>query len=676
MAAIGGVTTSLDINRLVERAMSVERKPLIKLEKKKDTLTQAKVDWTSLSSALLSLKTKLRALRTQAGFHAKIISSSDSDTVAATANVDAPVTSYTLSSITLATAAQKTGSVLSLTGGTYTTLASTAEVYTGTSLVGTPSAWSASSLVTPTTGGVYTGIDNDTWMFTVDAAGGTIGTTAGLQITVTDQKGTAIATLNIGSTYTPGTALGIADGVTVSFDAGSVAAGEYFTVTAQSANVDPNNAFNGTGNDQPNLDSAVTAGNFTINNAIIQVAAGDTVYDILTKINSSSAGVTATYDSSTDRVTLTQKVKGNKNITLGSDSSGFLTAMKLSGASPVQGSDAEWDKTINTVSAFSGINNGYFTINDITFSVDTANESLQDILNKINNSKAGVSAFYDENLDKVLITAKETGKNITFGNDTSDFLAAVLPDLSPAAFSPAAVTVNGTALTPDGNTFTINDTTFTLHSNLATGSVAVQVSRDIDTATSRVQAFVDQYNAVIDLVNKKLGKNQSLEGSFTLESIKRGLRDYAVDEVSNPGQYASLYDIGISRDYSAGGKLSIDSSKLQSRLDADPESVANLFGYDSNNDGLRDDGGLAVIMETKFLSPLTNVATGDIAGRKEYIDTQLDRVSDKVLSMEKKLARRENQLRNNYLQLQDMLIAVQRMQQWTNTQLSSMSRLY
>ncbi len=85
------------------------------------------------------------------------------------------------------------------------------------------------------------------------------------------------------------------------------------------------------GNDA-NLLAPVTSGTFTINGVKISVdAAGDNVASILAKINASSAGVTASYNAATNRISLANNATGPQSIVLGAsgDSSNFLSAVGL-----------------------------------------------------------------------------------------------------------------------------------------------------------------------------------------------------------------------------------------------------------------------------------------------------------------------------------------------------------
>jgi flagellar hook-associated protein 2 len=84
--------------------------------------------------------------------------------------------------------------------------------------------------------------------------------------------------------------------------------------------------------------TAVTSGSFTINGVVITVdAATENVAGILSKINSSTAGVVAAYDMTSGSFSLTNKGTGPQSIVVGSstDTSNFLNATHLvSGTGP------------------------------------------------------------------------------------------------------------------------------------------------------------------------------------------------------------------------------------------------------------------------------------------------------------------------------------------------------
>lgn len=82
---------------------------------------------------------------------------------------------------------------------------------------------------TASVSGVYSGQSNDTYTFTA-LGSGTIGTTSGLQVEVKNSGGTVVATLDVGSTYTAGNTLNVANGVTLSLSSGTITTGDTFSL--------------------------------------------------------------------------------------------------------------------------------------------------------------------------------------------------------------------------------------------------------------------------------------------------------------------------------------------------------------------------------------------------------------------------------------------------------------
>ena len=68
---------------------------------------------------------------------------------------------------------------------------------------------------TASVSGIYSGQSNDVYTF-MALGSGTIGTTSGLQVEVKNSSGTVVATLDVGSTYTAGNTLNVANGVSLS----------------------------------------------------------------------------------------------------------------------------------------------------------------------------------------------------------------------------------------------------------------------------------------------------------------------------------------------------------------------------------------------------------------------------------------------------------------------------
>lgn len=82
---------------------------------------------------------------------------------------------------------------------------------------------------TASVSGIYSGLSNDVYTFTALGTG-TIGTTPGLQVEVRDSGGSLVATLDVGSTYTAGNTLEVANGVSLSLSGGTISIGNNFSL--------------------------------------------------------------------------------------------------------------------------------------------------------------------------------------------------------------------------------------------------------------------------------------------------------------------------------------------------------------------------------------------------------------------------------------------------------------
>ena len=88
---------------------------------------------------------------------------------------------------------------------------------------------------TVTSSGTYTGTSNDTFTFSVTNAG-TVGTDDGIQLTYANSSGTRTGTITVNHVDV-GTPLDVVDGVKVQFDAGSLVAGDKFSLNVYTPSI-------------------------------------------------------------------------------------------------------------------------------------------------------------------------------------------------------------------------------------------------------------------------------------------------------------------------------------------------------------------------------------------------------------------------------------------------------
>lgn len=295
--------------------------------------------------------------------------------------------------------------------------------------------WTSTSTAAPLIGGVYTGT-SQTWSFRARPTGPGVSAIVGTDpftLEMIDGGGTVRQTLTLNNSYTPGTALSLSNGLTVSLGAGQIRRNDTFSVATSAtvgSAVDPTKRFNGTGNAAPGFEDGVTVGDgaLSINGTSIDVFASDTLNGVLSRITASSAGVTATFDAAAERVVLTQKSLGaTPTIALGADSSGLLAAVRLQGAAVTPGTNGGFPEPMGLNSRFSGVSAGTLSINGVGIAFDPAVDSLEQLLGRINGSGAGVTASFTG--DRVRIANGSPEGPLTL----SDGGAGLLPALGLVA---------------------------------------------------------------------------------------------------------------------------------------------------------------------------------------------------------------------------------------------------
>lgn len=377
-----------------------------------------------------------------------------------------------------------------------------------------------------------------------------------------------------------------------------------------------------------------TNGFFTINGIVINI--GDvnstTINDVLGKINSSGAGVTAYFDTANTRFYLKNNTSGAQGISLGGngDTSNFLFIAGLTqdrGGVTIQG-QAKGKVDIDIPMAQSGysqtVSSGVFTINGVRITIDAGVDNLKQVMDKINNSGAGVKASYDPTADRLTLTQvlndDVTATRISLGDpaDTSNFLEAS----NLTANSKVVANVGSLRLT---SAFSVNGINYVRNSNEVSdvidkvalnlngqtnGPVSLSVEQDSERISSAILDFIVEWNTTMETINAKPLSREERKGikeltdeaaqSMTVSDIDAYinnrqalmLRDFAANDiavkqmnrrmqnlvmgvVNNSGKFGSLGNIGLS------------TSEVGAGVEAASVSQSRLLGPTSNREELK-----------------------------------------------------------------------------------------
>ncbi len=353
-----GVSSGIDYNAIIQKYTAET------LAQEKPTIAQVN-NLNAQNTAVLKIKTLIGSVQDS------LIALSDP----ATFNAFKASVANTASGSPAATATQIPGQTP--IAGTYTINAQTTA--TATVLTNNPAAnagllvamplAAAGTAITPTNGTASSGI------FTVNGQQVKYDVTSQTIATIVANINTALALSGGTATYNNVTGKVTLTGVTtlgsggdsgnleqvLKLDTAQIVAG---TVTSSSSipGINQSSAFSQ--NNNAGFATAVTAGTFTINGVSFTVNPATTALsDLITQINASSAGVTASYNAQTSSIQLTSKTAGPQAILLGAtaDTSNFLTAAGLKTGTTTAGTQASLTYTDS-----SGPHTVYSSTNDFT----------------------------------------------------------------------------------------------------------------------------------------------------------------------------------------------------------------------------------------------------------------------------------------------------------------------
>jgi len=326
------------------------------------------------------------------------------------------------------------------------------------------------------------------------------------------------------------------------------------------------------------LNSAGVARLFDLNDTTIE-----TVGDLVDKINSeASLQVEATINDAGDGISLVDKSSGSGSLTV-SEGGNTNTAAQLG----ILGSSEKVD--------IDGIPRNVITGSQVTTVDIESGDTLQTVIDKINNLDLGISASSlntgsGSNPVRLSLVSTISGSQgriqidssassfgfeeivkardakLLFGS-TSNASAGILTSSSSNSFREVL----------DGVSLTINEATTT--------SVNVKVEASDAPLVAAAEDFVKQYNALRDKLEEHTFFNEAdnstgvLFGSNEALRVDSELSSLITSRIPGLGKFQSLEQLGFN--FSDTGKLSLDKAKLQAAFQASPDDVEQFFLHET-----------------------------------------------------------------------------------------------
>ncbi|EKS4342921.1 flagellar filament capping protein FliD [Clostridium botulinum] len=365
----------------------------------------------------------------------------------------------------------------------------------------------------------------------------------------------------------------------------------------------------------------------------VKLAAGtiNSVDELKTKLNDAftTAGL---------NTTLTATVKDEKIVlSSNSDKQVIVTGESGKSATSLLGLPDRYEMNTSLSEKMSNIVGGEvkFTINGVDFNYDfrdtgaDKDKTITQILNDISD-KAKVDISYSEINKKFTIRSKAEGasEKIVASDASGDFLKTLFGKSTIDEVGKDATfditTPNGTStITKPTNNFTIDGVNYNIAGAKPGEEISFSLSGDTEDSFNKIKGFIEDYNKLVDELQKKLSEKKYRKFEPLTEEQKKDMKDSDIklweekaqsgilrndSDIQNmlsslrrtffdsvEGAGLSLKDVGLttSSDYTQGGKIVFDmnidkdgnngEARLKKLLKEDPDKVFKIFSKQSDS---------------------------------------------------------------------------------------------
>ncbi|MGA6100038.1 flagellar filament capping protein FliD [Stutzerimonas marianensis] len=291
--------------------------------------------------------------------------------------------------------------------------------------------------------------------------------------------------------------------------------------------------------------------------------------------------------------------------------------------------------------------NGTLTLNAQAFDLSSY-ATLDEAAKAINDAALGAQATLVRSNGAVslVITSDESGAANGFTLDLAGNAAATTTTLSTAQDAlirlGGSYGTGGIELTSASNTFDnvidgVSMTVSKVHTAADT-PLTVTVGQDKAGTKANVQSFIDAFNALMTSFDTLTasGSDSAARGALAGDSSVRSIEGRLNNLLRTDFGGKSLIDFGISADRS--GKLTLDSTRFEAAVTADPEGFEALF---SGKDKLLDS-------MDKTVAAYTSSVNGMLKNRMDTLDMSLRRIDEQFENLQQQYDTHYNRYLRQY----------------------------
>ncbi|MDO7834069.1 flagellar filament capping protein FliD [Sphingobium sp. HBC34] len=318
-----------------------------------------------------------------------------------------------------------------------------------------------------------------------------------------------------------------------------------------------------------------------------------------------------------------------------------------------------------------------------TVTIDSTNNSYAGLAAAVNASGSGVTARVVTDAQGTRLVFKgETGADNDFSlSATADNGGSALAGLSWSTASAgtmtstsdprnAQITLDGVAYEYAGNSIDDAIPYLRIDLNKASPGTTVNLSMTQPTAglSDLLKEFVDAYNTLMKALNTATatGSDSSsagvLNGVSGVRDMKRQLATLTSTELGSTGAYRTLADIGVTTN--RDGTLSLDTDRLASAMEADPEGITNMVNPKTST---TTSPGLSKLMDS--VRDSIEKDDGPIKTAQKLYDAQAEEFTRQLEKLDDQMTNYEQHLTSVYAAMETRLSALKATQSYLEQQI-------
>ena len=486
-----------------------------------------------------------------------------------------------------------------------------------------------------------------------------VDSTTGGSLVITDTSGTSAADLGIATA-------GDTDG---RIDSGNL----QHQWIGRGTRLDSLNAGQGLGTGTIRLtDSSGASADLSVTKSI------KTVGDLIAAINSRNVSIVASLNDTGDGIILTDTAGGANAMKIEDDDGQVAKKLNIAGEADFEPGDPQTNNVIN----------GSYE-REVEFG---ANDTLQDIANKVSAAGIGVDASVIRDGSgptphRLVFTSETSGRVGRVTIDTNGFdlgLSTLTRGEDAVVFFGSANPADALLLTSSSNTLDGAVTGVTIDLNTTTAEpVELVVARDVAKIEETMNAFVEAYNTVLGRLefhtryNSETRERGALFGDVTSNNVRTSLfRTLQSQPIGVQGDFNFLVQVGLTS--GDGGRIEFDRERFRAAYEQDPEGVKDLIAgfVQSPNQEQEIQPGVFVrqtgdtfttlgVMEQfeKLAKDMTDTVDGLLTRRRQTLDTQIRLQNDRISGFDVQLANKRARLERQFLAMEEAIAGLTSQQQ-------------